>query len=340
MKSSLRSRARRASALVVPAAAVALAVGAGVGPASASTSAAAKNKPISITVGYIGTQDVYTGPEGFAYSKGLLAKWLKPYKITIASTAAFANGPLLTAALVGGSLQLGEIGDTPALVGESPASGSGDNTRVINQDEINLQSVLISQPSITSVSQLAGKPVYRQPQSYMDRWVQAYLKSEGLLNQVTLAPGLLTTALIPEFNSGEIPDLVLPPSDLVLITSKYNVLENSKNTPQWNGTGVEEITAAALQQDPGLPAAWNAVRDDAIKYASAHQTAYYAFEAKAEETTAADAKEFYPLSDDPLPAYTASGLGHLSATLEFLVGQGEAKKFPLSQWLIPAGGLG
>ena len=51
-----------------------------------------------------------TGPEGFAYSKGLLQKWLKPDKITIKSTAVFANGPLLTAALVGGSLQLGELG--------------------------------------------------------------------------------------------------------------------------------------------------------------------------------------------------------------------------------------
>jgi sulfonate transport system substrate-binding protein len=338
MKSLLRTHARRGWAVVVSGAAVALAVGAGVGSASASTSAAAKNEPISITLGYIGTQDIYTGPEGFADSKGLLQKWLKPYKITIASTAAFANGPLLTAALVGGSLQLGEIGDTPALVGESPASGSGDNTRVINQDEVNLQSVLISQTAITSVSQLAGKPVYRQPQSYMDRWVQAYLKSENLLSNVSLAPGLLN-ALIPEFNNGEIPDLVMPTSDLTLITAKYNELENSKNTPQWNGTGVEEVTAAALQQDPGLPAAWNVARDDAIKYATAHQAAYYAFQAKAEETTPADAKEFYPLSDDPLPAFTASGLGHLSATLEFLVGQGEAKKFSLAQWLTPVGGF-
>ena len=82
-------------------------------PGSAKTSkSSAKNKPISITVGYIGgaqsSESKLTGPEGFAYSKGLLQKWLKPYKVTIKSTAVFANGPLLTAALVGGSLQLGE----------------------------------------------------------------------------------------------------------------------------------------------------------------------------------------------------------------------------------------
>ena len=149
-------------------------------------------------------RDKLTGPEGFAYSKGLFQKWLKPDKVTIKSTAVFANGPLLTAALVGGSLQLGELGDTPAIVGESPLSGSSDNTRIINQEQVGLQAVLITQKNVTSLSQLANQNLYRQPQSYMDRWVQAYLKSKGLLSQVKLAPGLLAQ-FIPEFNSGQIP---------------------------------------------------------------------------------------------------------------------------------------
>jgi NitT/TauT family transport system substrate-binding protein/sulfonate transport system substrate-binding protein len=340
MKPSSRSRALRGSVIAVPFLAAALSIGLGGGIAGAKSKSKARtpvNKPISLTVGYIGTQGIFTGPEGFAYSKGLLQRWLKPYKVTIKSTAQFANGPLLTAALVGGSLQLGELGDTPAIVGESPVSGSSDNTRIINQATVGLQSVLISQPSISSLSQLAGKPIYRQPQSYMDRWVQAYLKSKGLLGQVSLAPGLLAQ-FIPEFNSGQIPDLVLPPADLPLITSKYNTLENSSDTPQWNGTSVTEVTAAALNQDPGLPAAWNAARDEAIQYAEQHQSAYYAFEAKAAQTTVAGARQYDPLSNNPLPAFTASGVGHLRGTLAFLVGQGEAKNFSISSWQTPVGG--
>lgn len=336
MKLSFPTRAARGAALVVPIAA-SLAVAVGTGAGSAVAKSTAKDKPISLNLGYIGTQNVFTGPEGFAYSKGLLQKWLKPYKITIKSTAAFANGPLLTAALVGGSLQLGEIGDTPALVGESPISGSSDNTRIINQDEVGLQSVLITQTSITKLSQLSGKPIYRQPQSYMDRWVQAYLKSKGVLSQVTLAPGLLS-ALIPEFNSGEIPDLVLLPSDLPLITTKYNTVASSNTTPQWTGTGVTEVTKTALASDPGLPAGWNAARDQAIAYSDAHQKAYYAFEAKAEETTPALAKKYDPLSDNPVPAFTNSGTGHLRGTLAFLVGQKEATNFNIADWQTPIGG--
>jgi NitT/TauT family transport system substrate-binding protein/sulfonate transport system substrate-binding protein len=341
MKLSFRTRAARGAILAVPVAAtVALAIvlggGAAVASGKSSKQAKAKNKPMSLTLGYIGTQNIYTGPEGFAYSKGLLQKWLKPYKVTIKGTAPFANGPLLTAALVGGSLQLGEVGDTPALVGESPVSGSSDNTRIINQDQVGLQAVLITQTSITKASQLENQGIYRQPQSYMDRWVQAVLKSKGLLSKVNLVPGLLNTE-IPAFNSGQIPDLVLPSAQLTLITTKYNTLFNSEQTPAWTGTGVTEITKSALAQDPGLPAAWNAVRDEAIQYATAHQRAYYAFEAKAEETTVAVVKQYYPLSDDPLLPFTASGLAHLRGTLAFLVGQSEAKNFSIPAWQTPVG---
>ncbi len=336
MRLSFMNRASRGTLVVVPAS---LAVIAGVGAAPAS--AKAKNKPISITIGYIGgaqaSESKLTGPEGFAYSKGLLQKWLRPYKVTIKSTAPFANGPLLTAALVGGSLQLGEIGDTPALVGESPVSGSSDNTRIINQAQVNLQSVLITQKSITSLSQLSSQKIYRQPQSYMDRWVQAVLKSKGELNASNLAPGLLAQ-FIPEFNAGQIPDLVLPPSDLTEITAKYNTVANSKTTPAWTGTSVTEVTAAALKQDPGLPAAWNSARGLAINYAQAHENAYYVFEAKQEQTTPALAKQFYPLADNLPDAFTKTWVKHLKGTLAFLVGQKEATNFNVAKWQYPVGG--
>jgi sulfonate transport system substrate-binding protein len=353
MKLSFPNRASRGALVAVPVAAAAsfaIVVGTGAVPASAKSHGSAakaaktaktKNKPISINIGYIGgaqsAESKLTGPEGFAYSKGLLQKWLKPDKVTVKSTAPFANGPLLTAALVGGSLQLGEIGDTPAIVGESPISGASDDTRIINQNQTGLQSVLITQKNISSLSQLSNQNLYRQPQSYMDRWVQAYLKSKSLLSQVKLAPGLLAQ-FIPEFNSGQIPDLVLPPSDLVEITAKYNTLANSATTPAWTGTSVTEVTAAALKQDPGLPAAWNAARAQSIAYATAHQTAYYAFEAKQEDTTPALAKKYYPLAYDPVQPFTPAGVGHLRGTLAFLVGQNEAKNFNIANWQTPIGG--
>jgi sulfonate transport system substrate-binding protein len=321
-------RARRGPVLAAIAAVAALALAVASSSAATTHHATAKHK-ISLTVGFINTGGTLTGPEGFAYSKGLFQKWLAPSGVTIAKTASFDNGPLLTAALLGGSVNLGVVGDTPALIAKS----AGAPTRIINQVQLNLQSVIIAQPSIKSLAGLAGKSITRQEASYMDRYLQGLLQQKRLLAKVTLVPGLLPTA-IPAFNAGSIDALVLQPSQLPLIKVKYNVLANSSTTPDLTGTSVTEVTDKALAQDPGLPAVWNAARTEAIAYAKAHASAYYAFEAKAVGTTAALASKYFPLSDDPAQPFTATGLSRLTSTLKFLVDDKLAKSFSISGWQV------
>jgi hypothetical protein len=97
--------------------------------------------------------------------------------------------------------------------------------------------------------------------------------------------------LITQKNSGQIPGLVLPPSDLVEITAKYNTVANSDTTPAWTGTSVTGV-----------------------------------------------AKKFYPLADNPVPAFTNPDVGDLRGTLAFLVGQNEVKNFNIADWQTPVGG--
>jgi hypothetical protein len=97
--------------------------------------------------------------------------------------------------------------------------------------------------------------------------------------------------LITQKNSGQISDLVLPPSDLVEITAKYNTVANSDTTPAWTDTSVTEV-----------------------------------------------AKKFYPLVDNPVPAFTNHDVGDLRGTLAFLVGQNEVKNFNIADWQTPVGG--
>jgi hypothetical protein len=97
---------------------------------------------------------------------------------------------------------------------------------------------------------------------------------------------------------------------------------------------VTEVTGAALTADPGLPKAWNYVRDEAITYAKAHPSAYYAFQGKAEETPAAVAKQYFPLSDNPIAPFSSAGLTHLKGTLAFLVSQHEATNFSIASWQV------
>jgi sulfonate transport system substrate-binding protein len=327
MKQS-RLRALRGPVIAVLALAASLALAVGSSGATTSHHATTKSK-VSLTVGFISTSGVFTGPEGFAYSKGLLQKWLAPSGITIAKTASFDNGPLLTAALLGGSVDLGTIGDTPALIAKS----AGAPTRIINQTQLNLQSVIIAQPSIKTLAGLAGKDITRQDASFMDRYLQGLLQEKGLLSKVTLVAGLLPTA-IPAFNAGSIDALVLQPSQLPLIKTKYNVLASSQTSPNLTGTSVTEVTDKALAADPGLPAAWNAARAKAIAYAKANASAYYAFQGKAEGTTAALAAKYFPLADNPAQPFTATGLAHLTSTLKFLVSDKLAKSFSISSWQV------
>lgn len=331
---AMRGRLIPAIALAV---ALAVAVGAGASSAAsvpARASAArqpaakkAKIKKISVTVGYIGTEGIWSGPEGFAYSKGLFQKWLAPSGVTIASDAQFANGPLMTAALVGGSVQVGLLGDTPALLAKS----AGAPTRLINQEELGLASELIVKPGITSLSQLVGQSVVRQQGSYMDRYVQALIHSKGLTGKINLV-AMLFAQSIPAFNSGQISALVIPPSDASQITAKYTVLAKSATTPQWEGTGVTVATTGALAQDPNLPTQWNAAREEAVEYAQANAAAYYAYEAKAENSTIALTKEYFPLSDNPLTPFTTAGLSSLKGTLIFLKEAGLANEFSIPAW--------
>jgi ABC-type nitrate/sulfonate/bicarbonate transport system substrate-binding protein len=296
------------------AASAALAAGAiGTSPAVAQTTAHA-SAGTPITFGFISTTPNLTGPLGFADKHGLLQKWLKPYGVSAIKTANFANGPLLTAALEGGSVDVGTLGDTPALI----AHGTGVKTRLIAQDELGQGAYILGNASISSIADLKGQTIAVQPESYMDRYMQQILLNNGILDNVTRS-GQLLSASIPAFNSGQLPAIVILHTQLSEITlSGYHVLANSTTTPQYEGTSVIEATDGAVQKNPKLEPGIQAARVKAIAYAKQHASAYYAYQATAEGTTPALAKANYSLSDYPTQAFTTAGVAQLTNTLTFI----------------------
>lgn len=326
-------RWRRRTAVLVAALTLIVAVAA-CGSSSASSGAKSKltdnsSAPYSVDLGFVGTTPTLTGPWGFAYSKGLLQKWLASDGVTL-HLSSFQNGPLMTAAIVGNSVDLGILGDTPALIAKS----SGLPVKLIDQEEVGLPAWIVAQPSITSLNQLIGKSIAVQPESYMDRYVQGYLAQRGLTNKIKVVP-MLITASTPAFESGQIAAVAYPPEDLPLLSKPhkhYSVVTKSETTPALQGTGVTVITNKEIAAHPGLPAIWNKVRDESIAYARSHAGAYYAWAAKSSNSTVQAEKTGSPLSSYPIPNFTKSGIAHLQSTLNFLVGIKEAKPFSLSGW--------
>jgi sulfonate transport system substrate-binding protein len=298
-------------------------------PAGAATGTVA---PYTVTFGSISsssTSTPITGPWGFAYSKGLLQQWLKPYGITL-SLAQFANGPLLTAAMVGGSVNMGVLGDTPALIAES----QGLQARFVSQPEVGLVAWLVAQPSIKTLNDLVGKTVAVQQGSYLDRYVQGLLAEKGLLGKVKLVP-MLSAQSTPAFEAGSLDAILAQPTTMPTLekTGKaYNILAKSETTPTLEGTQAAIISTSELAAHPGLASAWNTVRVESVQYAEAHASEYYAWSAAQGDTTAALEEETAPLSDYPIPNFTTAGTTQLQGTLNFLVAQKEAKSFSIQSW--------
>jgi sulfonate transport system substrate-binding protein len=299
-------------------------------PAASGSSSGGSAAPYTVTFGYISSGGTgLTGPWGFAYSKGLLQQWLGSYGITL-NLAQFANGPLLTAAMVGGSVDLGVLGDTPALIAES----QGLQARFVSQPELGLVAWVVAQPSIKTLSQLTGKTLARQQGSYLDRYIQGLLTQKGLLSQVHLV-AMLSAQATPAFEAGSLDAMTIQPTAwpaLEATGKKYNILAESETTPSLEGTQAAIISNKELAAHPDLADIWNTVRVKSVQYAEANASAYYAWSAAQASTTAALEQQTAPLSEYPIPDFTASGIKQLQGTLNFLVAQQEAKSFSIESW--------
>jgi NitT/TauT family transport system substrate-binding protein/sulfonate transport system substrate-binding protein len=300
--------------------------------AAVSSSSASSSGSYTLNVGYIGTTGMLTGPEGFAYSKGLLQQWLKQGGVTQIHLAQFANGPLQTAAMVGGSLDIGIVGDTPALI----ANSHGLPAKFIDQGEVGLEAWVVGKKGITSLSQLAGQTVTRPQGSYMDRYLQGLLAEKGLTGKVHLTAMLLPQGM-PAVESGALAAIALPAWETgPLLAHGANVIAKSTDTPNLQGTEVTIATNKVLAAHPNVPQLWNGARLKAIAYAKAHAAEFYAFEVKADGLkTAAQAQQFLPLSLYPAANYTPAGLKLLQGTLNFLVAEKEATAFSIDGWKAP-----
>jgi sulfonate transport system substrate-binding protein len=319
-------------ALLAASAALALGVAAcggddaGTGSASAASSGGGST---TLRVGYIGTGGQFNGPEGYAYSTGDLQKWLRPAGVTAIKPVEFANGPLATQALVGGSLDMIIAGDTPQLIAQS----QGVPARAILQNRTGINAWLIARKGgPTSVAALAGKKVARQQASFQDRYLQGLLGEQGLTGKATLT-AMLNPVAITALRSGS-----LDAAAIAVVQAKpladpgFPVLDKSDAHPELQGTSITTIATKFDKAHPKVADAWIKARAESVELAKANASAYYAYDAKAQAITPEVDRAWSPLSSYSSEPWTATGTKQLRGTLDFLVGQKLAKPFDLASW--------
>ncbi|MEK3941502.1 nitrate ABC transporter substrate-binding protein [Paenibacillus odorifer] len=289
------------------------------------------NVPAVLNFGFIGSNklNVPGGAEGWGFYKGIIQEELKKYGITEVKLTGFPNGPDQTESLISGRLDIGSLGDTPAII----AYASGAKTRLISQSSANTIGYLIGKKDgPKTVKDLQGKTIAIQKGSFMHRYVVGLLQEEGVTDYKLvhmLIPD--ATAALARGDVDATTNLGVPA--LKLIDQGYTHLDDASKHPNLLGSSATVVSEDYLAKFPDFPKVWNEAREKALADLKQHEDEYYQFLAEIGDTTPELAKQVNPISDIKDTAFTDEGTKLLDGTKNFLVEEKLAKKdFNISDW--------
>jgi NitT/TauT family transport system substrate-binding protein/sulfonate transport system substrate-binding protein len=297
---------------------------------ASDTSSVVASSASILRIGYVGTTQP-TGPLGWAKRKGILERELQKAGFKDITFARFPNGPDLNEALVAGQLDVGFLGDTPAIV----LRAKGVETRLIRITQFNTTAWLVAKKNgPRTLAELKGQKIATQKGSYMHRYLL------GLLNEAKIAKDvkvvhLMTTEAKSALERGDVAAYATS-SDLgpFLKSQGFPVIDSSANHNGLSGTSLVIATENFLAKQPDFPEKLNAVLTEATKDLKANSEEYYKYHAETTKYPLEIIKVSYPLkqiSEEPLPP---EGVKLLEGTKNFLVSQGLAKSnFQLTDWV-------
>ncbi|GIO14907.1 hypothetical protein J19TS2_44620 [Cohnella xylanilytica] len=302
---------------------------------SGSAEEPARDVPEVLNYGYIGLNDKNqsTGAEGWGLYKGIIQEELKKYGVKEVKLTGFPNGPDQTESLISGRLDIGSLGDTPAII----ARAGGAKTRLIAQPSTRTIGYLIAgKDGPKTLQELKGKTIAIQKGSFMHRYVV------GLLNDAGVTDYKLVHMLIPDAQAALANGSVDAMTDVGVTALKSldsgNVqLDVSSDHPELLGTSATVVSEDYLTKFPDFPKVWNAAREKALADLKQHPDEYYQFVADIQKTTVDVVKKLTPIEDIKETAFTDDGLKLLEGTKNFLVEEKIAKKdFAINDWVLRA----
>ncbi|MEV0667357.1 ABC transporter substrate-binding protein [Actinomadura luteofluorescens] len=304
--------------------------------ATACGSSEADSGSGTLRIGVIGSGvgNKLTRAVGFLDRRGELLPELKAAGITKIKVATFPNGPDLNQALAGGSLDIGQYGDTPALIGR----GQGLPTRLLSLNSVRLDAAIVAKKDggPASLKDLEGKRIGVQTGSYIHRYLLGALERAGVRPKEIIH--MYTPAIVAALEKNSIDAGGLVSADQAALEQKgYKSIDiASRDHPDLLGTSVTVVTEKYLAGHKDIVQAWQRAETKAARVAKADWPGYTAYVAGtggyapdiSVRTTLKD-----QLPDEPFPA---EGLKLLEGTKAFLVQQALIKKdYTLDSWLAP-----
>jgi len=299
-----------------------------------STKTQALSTTTTLHLGVIGNSRTPTGPIGWAMHKGKLKPELAQLGITEVQTFNFPNGPDLNEALVAEKIDVGILGDTPAIV----ARANGIKTRLISQEQVGQNAWLLAKKNgPRSIAELKGQKVATSKGSYMHRYLLGLLQKNGIAEQVTvvhLLPNVAQAAL----ERGDVAAIAAPTgTGPILISKGFPVLDEAAKHPDLPGTSATVVTEAFLAKHPDFSKKWNQIKLEAVKDIKANSEEYYKFHSQVSGYPIDIVKASFSVKQFPEEPFSAQGLQLLEGTKRFLVSQKLAKSdFKLKDWIFTA----
>ena len=189
---------------------------------------------------------------GIADDKGFLKEELDKIGVKAELIPFTGAGPAINEALAGKNLDIGFLGDVPAIIGKA----SGIDTQLIVASGFTNSAALLvpTESNATSIKDLKGKKIATQKGSFMHRILVKMLEDNGLtvddIEFVNMTAQDAASALIAKAVDGIVVGGVTQ-AKLVLDNNAKSILDCSKN-PEWIGGSAGVARTEYVKENPEI----------------------------------------------------------------------------------------
>lgn len=213
-----------------------------------------KSSVDTVKIGFVDTTGTgqITGTLGIAKDNGYIDEELKKIGVTAEFVPMTGAGPAINEALAGGNLDIGSLGDVPAIIGKA----AGIDTELIASAGLrNGASLIVSKNSnINSVKDLKGKKIATQKGAYMHEVLLNILQDSGLtINDIQFV-NMNAQGSADALTSGNVDGIVvggIPLGKLILNGYAKEIVDYRQNL-QWNTSSYYVARTEFAKQNPEI----------------------------------------------------------------------------------------
>ncbi|WP_068777032.1 ABC transporter substrate-binding protein [Paenibacillus sp. FJAT-26967] len=289
--------------------------------------------PTVLRIGYIGSTKLNLpgGAEGWGFYTGITKQELQKHGITDVQFVGFPSGPDLSESLISGRIDIGSLGDTPAVLAKS----AGAPSKMITLNAANSNAfILAKKGGPANLAELKGKKLSVKKGSYMHRYVAGLLKEQGIkdVQLIHLLDEDADAALV----RGEVDAIATTEvRGLKMIPQGYPVLDEAlKDHPDLVGGSITVVSESYLKKFPDIPKVWNDLRVKALEDLQTKEEDYYAFLVENTGNSLELVRKTSAIGRIQKETFTEKGLEQLKAAKDFLVSDKLAENdFSIEEWI-------